>query len=131
MLFLLVTFLIIGVEIDTNVLEIREPTIRDWTLAMDQYLIELMLNQLRKGNTTRNTFSRQAWKDMLMLFNAKFTTQYRKSYLRHQYKKLFKYYTGLRSLLEHKGFSWDDKQCIIVADDSVWDEYTKVCYLSI
>lgn len=128
LLLLSITFSIIGVEIDTIASASREPTKTDWTPVMDQYLIELMLDQLRKGNKSRNTFSKQAWKDMLMLFNAKFCSQYRKSYLRHRYKKLLKYYADLRSLLEQKGFSWDEKQQMIFADDSVWDKYIKVYY---
>ncbi|KAK2640510.1 hypothetical protein Ddye_028305 [Dipteronia dyeriana] len=114
-----------GVEIDTIAPASREPTKTDWTPVMDQYLIELMLDQLRKGNKNRNTFSKQAWKDMLMLFNAKFCSQYHKSYLRHRFKKLLKYYADLRSLLEQNGFSWDEKQQMIFADDSVWDKYIK------
>ncbi|KAF3454440.1 hypothetical protein FNV43_RR04887 [Rhamnella rubrinervis] len=103
----------------------KEQPKTDWTLAMDRYFVKLMLDQLKKGNKTNNALKMQAWKDMLTLFNAKFGSQYRKSFLKHRYKKLLKYYTDVRSLLQEKGFSWDEKCQRIVADDDIWDYYIK------
>lgn len=109
-------------------LECLEPTKADWTPEMDQYFIELMLDQLRKGNKRKNSFAQQAWRDMLFLFNAKFCLQHRKRFLKHRYKKLFKYYADVKSLLDQRGFYWDQKQRMVVADDDIWDKYIKVCY---
>ncbi|KAE8711519.1 Detected protein of unknown function [Hibiscus syriacus] len=97
----------------------------EWTPAMDQYFIELMLENLRKGNKSKNTFGKQAWNDMLGSFNAKFCFQFAKSFLRCRYRKLLKFYSDVHSLLLQKGFSWDDKQKMMVADDLVWDNYIK------
>ncbi|KDP23537.1 hypothetical protein JCGZ_23370 [Jatropha curcas] len=97
----------------------------EWTSAMDRHFIELMLDQLKKGNKRDRTFSKQAWKDILTLFNAKFCSQHGKIFLKRRYKKLFKYYSDIRSLLEKKGFSWDERQQMIVADDAVWEKTTK------
>ncbi|XP_031255410.1 uncharacterized protein LOC116113397 isoform X3 [Pistacia vera] len=115
-----------GFEIGSIAPESREPAKKaEWTLAMDQYFIDLMLDQVRKGSTRKHGFSKQAWKEMLILFNAKFCSQYHKRFLRYRYKKLFKYYADLRTLLNQKGFSWDEKRQMIVADDSLWDKYVK------
>ena len=98
----------------------------DWTAAMDQFFIELMLDQLGKGNKIGNTFNKQAWTDMLALFNVKFGPQHGKRVLRHRYKKLWKYYTDVAILLKQSGFSWDGEREMILADDDVWDVYIKV-----
>lgn len=98
----------------------------DWTPAMNQYFIKIMLDQIRKGNRINNTFSKQAWTDMISLFNSKFCSQLEKRVLRQRYKKLWKYFTDMRVLLEHNGFFWDDTQQMIVASDDVWDDYIKV-----
>lgn len=98
----------------------------DWTAAMDQFFIDLMLDQLGKGNKIGNTFNKQAWTDMLALFNAKFGPQHGKRVLRHRYKKLWKYYSDVTILLKQIGFSWDDEREMILADDDVWDVYIKV-----
>ncbi|KAF3446171.1 hypothetical protein FNV43_RR11350 [Rhamnella rubrinervis] len=97
----------------------------DWTTDMDQYFIALMLDQVGKGNKILNTFSKQAWTDMLALFNAKFGPQHGKRVLRHRYKKLWKYYNDVTFLLKQDGFSWDETQQMIVAEENVWDGHTK------
>lgn len=97
----------------------------DWTSGMDQYFIELMLDQIGRGNKTGNTFNKQAWTDMLTLFNAKFGPQHGKRVLRHRHKKLWKYYSDVMFLLKQDGFSWDETQQMVIADDYVWDAYTK------
>jgi hypothetical protein len=94
---------------------------------MDQYFVELMLDQMGRGNKTDNTFIKQAWTDMLSSFNAKFGPRHDKRILRHRYKKLAKYYSDLKVILQQNGFSWDETQQMIVADDDkVWDAYIKV-----
>lgn len=98
----------------------------EWTVAMDQYFIELLLDQVGKGNKTDNTFSKQAWTDMLVLFNAKFGAQHGKRVLRHRYKKLWKYFSDVKVLLKQDGFSWDETQQMLAANDAVWDAYIKV-----
>ncbi|GAV63187.1 Myb_DNA-bind_3 domain-containing protein [Cephalotus follicularis] len=97
----------------------------DWIPSMDLYLIELMLEQIKKGNKINDTFSKRAWENMMTFFNAKFGSQYCKSFLRQRYRKLFKYYTDVRRLLDQKGFSWDGKQKMVVADDIIWEKYVK------
>lgn len=98
----------------------------EWTAAMDQYLIELLLDEIGKGNRTDNSFTKQAWTEMLALFNAKFGPQHDKRILRHRYKKLSKYYSDMRVLLQQNGFSWDERHQMIVPDnDNIWDSYVK------
>lgn len=109
----------------------KERTRTDWTPAMDQFFIELMLDQVGRGNKSDNTFNKQAWTDMLVSFNGKFGPQHGKRVLRHRYKKLWKYYSDITLLLKQNGFSWDETQQMIAADDDVWDAYVKVHRLNI
>ncbi|KAK4435743.1 hypothetical protein Salat_0737800 [Sesamum alatum] len=97
----------------------------EWTPDMDQYFIELMLKQQERGNKLDSTFTKQAWTEMLALFNAKFRSEYNKRVLRHRYKKLWKYYSDLMKLVKQKGFLWDEKQEMLVAHNDVWDAYIK------
>lgn len=94
---------------------------------MDQYFLELMLDQVGRGNKSGDTFTKQAWTDMLHLFNEKFGPQYGKRVLRHRYKKLWKYFSDATLLLKEDGFSWDKPRQMITADNDVWDAYIKVC----
>lgn len=97
----------------------------EWTSAMDHYFIELMLDQLRKGNKFTERFNALAWEDMLALFNTKFVSQFDKASLKRRFKRLSKYCSDVQRLLQQKGFSWDDTQQMITADDSIWDKYIK------
>ncbi|KAL0323963.1 UNVERIFIED_CONTAM: hypothetical protein Scaly_2363400 [Sesamum calycinum] len=97
----------------------------DWTPDMDQYFIELMLKQQERGNKLDSTFTKQAWTEMLALFNANFSSEYNKRVLRHRYKKLWKYYSDLMTLVKQKGFVWDEKQEMVIAHNDVWDAYIK------
>ncbi|KAK9292996.1 hypothetical protein L1049_020979 [Liquidambar formosana] len=117
--------LIIGDGMGSLVPASNERPKPDWTPVMDRYFVKLMLDQVRKGHKINDTFTKQAWTDMLALFNAKFCSQHGKRVLRHRYKKLRKYYRDVRSLLEHDGFLWDKTRQTIAADDYVWDNYIK------
>ncbi|XP_031288021.1 L10-interacting MYB domain-containing protein [Pistacia vera] len=98
-----------------------------WTPEMDQYFIDLMLEQLSKGNRFDDPlFSKRAWKQMTSLFSAKFKFQYRKDVLKNRYKTLRSLYKAIKSLLEQKGFSWDEMRQMVTADNNVWEEYIKV-----
>lgn len=100
----------------------------DWTASMDQFFIELLLDQLGRGNTVDNAFNKKAWTDMLAMFNAKFGSQYGKRILKNRFKKLLKCYCDITNLLK-QGFSWNEQQQMVSADDDVWDAYIKV-YIS-
>ncbi|XP_076906229.1 uncharacterized protein LOC143562255 [Bidens hawaiensis] len=106
----------------------------DWTLTMDRFFTDLLLGQQEKGNklnsNNNNSYTKEAWMEMLNSFNEKFGPQHTKRVLRHRYKKLFKYYTDIMVLLKQDGFSWDAKQQKVAANDDVWDAYIKAHPLS-
>lgn len=97
----------------------------DWTLDMDKYLTELLLHQGQKGNKLGNSYTKEAWNQMLTSFNSKFGPQHTKRVLRHRFKKLSKYYTDIMVLLKNDDFSWDTKEQKVIANDDVWDAYLK------
>ncbi|XP_042491122.1 uncharacterized protein LOC122070941 isoform X2 [Macadamia integrifolia] len=115
----------IGEGTGTQAFATNERSRTDWTPPMDLYFIDLMLDQLKRGNKIDHTFNKQAWTDMVILFNEKFSSQYGKRVLRHRYKKLWKYCNDIAVLLEQNGFCWDEIQHRVTADDDVWDAYIK------
>lgn len=98
-----------------------------WNLNMDRYFVNLMLEQLRQGTRFDDPlFCRRAWKEMTSLFIVKFNLEYRKDILKNRYKSMRRLYRALKSLLDQKGFTWDETRCMVTADTSVWEEYLKV-----
>lgn len=59
-----------------------------WTLPMDHYLIDLLLDQVQRGNKIGHAFMIHAWNEMVVSFNSKFRSQYDKEVLKSQYKYL-------------------------------------------
>lgn len=97
-----------------------------WTPTMERYFIDLMLEQMNRGNRMGHTFNKQAWTDMLLVFNAKFGSQYDKDVLKSRYTNLWKQFNDVKNLLGQNGFSWDETREMVVADDYVWNAYLKV-----
>ena len=93
---------------------------------MDRYLIDEMLEEVRKGLKLNYTFNNQAWIDMFMLFEERFSLQHDKDFIKRNSKSLEKQYFDMKNLLEQRQFSWDETQQMVTAFDDVWDAYVKV-----
>lgn len=93
---------------------------------MERYFIDLMLDHMHKGNRSGHTFNKQAWTEMLAVFNARFESQYDKDILKTRYTNLWKQFNDVKKLLGQNGFSWDETRQMVVADDFTWDAYIKV-----
>lgn len=102
-----------------------------WTLAMENYFIDMMLDQVHMGNRMGHTFNKQAWNDMLMMFNANFGSLYDLNMLKSRYTMLWKQFNDIKNLLDQNGFSWDNTRQMVVAERSFWDAYIKVLCLFI
>ena len=97
-----------------------------WTLPMDCCLIDLLLDQVLRGNKIGQGFITQAWIEMVKLFNMKFGSHFDKDVLKNRYKHLRRQYNDITALLERSGFSWDDTREMVTAEAYVWDSYIQV-----
>lgn len=98
-----------------------------WTPEMDRYFIDLMLEQVGKGvRTDDQLFSRRGWDYMTAMFNARFDSNYERDVLKNRHKMLRNLHKALNSILEQKGFSWDESGKMVIADNEDWDNYIKV-----
>ncbi|KHG01346.1 hypothetical protein F383_21691 [Gossypium arboreum] len=96
-----------------------------WKPPMDRFFIDLMLEQLQNGNQIDGVFCKQAWTEMIASFNAKFGFNYDVDILKNRYKTLRRQYNVIKNLLQLDGFTWDDDRQMVIADDSVWQDYIK------
>uniref|UniRef100_A0A2N9GKK1 Myb/SANT-like domain-containing protein n=1 Tax=Fagus sylvatica TaxID=28930 RepID=A0A2N9GKK1_FAGSY len=97
----------------------------NWTRQMDRYFIDLMLEQLHRGNKIGRTYNMQAWTWMNASFSNKFGLLCDKDVLKDWYWSLRKEYMDVTDLLNHNGFAWDEIRQKVTADDFVWEAYIK------
>ncbi|EOX95182.1 Uncharacterized protein TCM_004738 isoform 1 [Theobroma cacao] len=97
----------------------------NWHPPMDRSFIDLMLEQVHKGNQVDGVFRKQAWVEMIASFNAKFGFNYDMDILKNRYKTLRRQYNLIKNILQLDGFAWDDARQMVTADDSVWQDYIK------
>ncbi|RDX88564.1 L10-interacting MYB domain-containing protein, partial [Mucuna pruriens] len=98
----------------------------DWSPMMDQFFVELMVDQLCKGNKIGRTFKRKAWVDMVESFNDRFGCHCGKVVLKNRFNVLRRHYCSINILLGKEGFSWDRTQNKVVAHDQVWEKCIRV-----
>ncbi|KAI7980554.1 L10-interacting MYB domain-containing protein [Camellia lanceoleosa] len=96
-----------------------------WQPPMDRYFIDVMLEQVQKGNQIDGLFHKQAWTEMIASFNARFGFKYDIDVLKNRYKTLKRQYNVIKNLLNLNGFFWDETRQIVTADDRVWEDYIK------
>ncbi|XP_024981143.1 L10-interacting MYB domain-containing protein isoform X1 [Cynara cardunculus var. scolymus] len=94
-----------------------------WQPPMDRYFIDLMVDQVQKGNQIDGLFRKQAWIDMIKSFNARFGFKYDVDILKNRYKTFKRQYNTIKKLLESEGFFWDDLRQMVIADDRAWQDY--------
>lgn len=97
---------------------------------MDRYFLDILLDQVKKGNQIDGLLRKQAWAEMISLFNAKFGFLYKVGILKNQYKTLRRQYNVRKNLLELDGFAWDNARQMLTADDCIWQDHIKVHILS-
>ncbi|KAL1331813.1 L10-interacting MYB domain-containing protein isoform X1 [Arachis ipaensis] len=98
----------------------------DWSPMMDQFFVELMLNQMHKGNKVGRSFKKKAWVDMTDSFNERFGCHCGKAVLKNRLIVLRRHYFSINVLLSKEGFSWDNAHQKVVADDQVWENCIRV-----
>ncbi|CAI9781084.1 unnamed protein product [Fraxinus pennsylvanica] len=96
-----------------------------WQPPMDRYILDIILDQVKKGNQVDGLFRKQAWTEMIALFNAKFGFKYEVDILKNRYKTLRRQYNVIKKLLELDGFAWDDARQMVTADDHIWQDHIK------
>lgn len=123
---LYIGFLVNVGEKDSNSFAGRDTLRMHWTLSMDRYLIDLLLEQALRGNKIGSAFLNEAWTEIAELLSTHFGSHFGLDAVKNRSRQLRKQYHDISFLLEQSGFLWDDIQESVIAENYVWDSYTKV-----
>ncbi|XP_027361770.1 L10-interacting MYB domain-containing protein-like [Abrus precatorius] len=96
-----------------------------WTMSLTKILVELMVDQVHKGNKHNNLFNKKAWKYICDEFYNKTGLKWDKEQLKNRYSVLRRQYATVKSILDQSEFGWDEATGSITANDEIWAEYIK------
>ncbi|GLU18932.1 hypothetical protein SLE2022_352080 [Rubroshorea leprosula] len=94
-----------------------------WTEEMDRCLAEQLIEQVVLGNKLENSFKPVAFEAALAVLNSKFSLDLTVEDIRYRLKTWKKEYGLVKELLSDNGFEWDERQKMVIADDSEWNKY--------
>jgi len=100
-----------------------------WTNEMDKCLTEALSEQVKKGNKMDNIFKPAAFSGALKTLNEKYGMYVTKGNIKNRLKTWRKQFGVLKELISQSGFMWNETKKMVVADNSVWNDYIKVILL--
>lgn len=100
-----------------------------WTSEMDNCLTEVLAEQVKKGNKADNILKPAAFAAAVKALNEKFGMYMSKGHIKNRLKTWRKQFGVLKELLAHRGFVWNKTQKMVVANNSVWNDYIRVILL--
>ncbi|MED6170681.1 hypothetical protein PIB30_033333 [Stylosanthes scabra] len=96
-----------------------------WTSEMDSKLAKVLVEQVKKGNKVDNVFKPEALAAAVKALNEQFGLYLSKGHIKNRLKTWRKQFGVLKELLVQRGFEWNERQKMVVADDAVWNQYIK------
>ncbi|KAK6118027.1 hypothetical protein DH2020_048230 [Rehmannia glutinosa] len=96
-----------------------------WTSSLTKTLVDLMVDEVHKGNISNKSFSKKGWKFICDNFRIQTGYWWDNEQLKSRYVALRKQYVNVRLLLDHPDFKWDKTTGAITATDEAWDRYIK------
>ncbi|KAL2627879.1 hypothetical protein AAZV13_07G199000 [Glycine max] len=96
-----------------------------WTNEMDKCLTKVLAEQVKKGNKVDNILKPAAFAGALKTLNEKYGLYLTKEHIKNRLKTWRKQFGVLKELLAHSGFMWNETKKMVVADNSVWNDYIK------
>lgn len=93
-----------------------------WTPSLDKIFVDLLVEQTRQNCVS----NKKAWKHIWEQFNKQTGLNFDEQQLRNHHSVLRKWSNDIKSLLDQSGFSWNESQHMVMADEEVWENYIKV-----
>lgn len=97
-----------------------------WPPSEDKLLLELLVEQVYKGEKKDNVFSRDAWNEVVAKFNEVTSSKKTRDHMLNRMKTWRRTYSIVSAMIEENEFIWDESKNMVVAGDAVWDNYLKV-----
>ncbi|XP_027341993.1 uncharacterized protein LOC113854889 isoform X2 [Abrus precatorius] len=96
-----------------------------WTSDMDDCLSAILVQQIERGNRSKFDYKLKpaAFEAAVLGISEKFQLDLMKEHIKNRLKTWKKQYDILKELLNQSDFEWDEKRKMVIANDTVWNEY--------
>ncbi|KAF8099824.1 hypothetical protein N665_0237s0075 [Sinapis alba] len=100
----------------------------EWTSLLTKLLANLILDQVRKGNTVNeSSLSNKAWNFITHEFYTRSGIKRDKEHLKNRFAALRREFSVVKLILARDNFVFAESTGCIIAADEAWDEYVKEC----
>lgn len=96
-----------------------------WTNPLTEMLVNLMVEQVHKGNKKKHFFSKKAWTLMSDDFIKKTSLVWDQEQLKNRFAVLKRQYSIVKLLLEQDDFYWEQTTGVITAQEEAWSRFIK------
>ncbi|XP_009379367.1 L10-interacting MYB domain-containing protein isoform X2 [Pyrus x bretschneideri] len=96
-----------------------------WTMQLTKILVNLMVDQVHRGNRQNGHMGKKAWKSVCDEFHKRTGLKWDKEQLKNRCTVLRRMYVTVKSLLDRSDFSWDESTGVIAASNAVWAEHIR------
>lgn len=104
----------------------KEAFTAKWIEPLTNLYVNLLVEEVKKGNRTSCTFNKAGWNNIRTEFNKRAELQYTQVQLKNKVNKLKKHYASFKKLFSQSGFGWDNVNKTVVVDDpSIWESHVK------
>ncbi|XP_060974132.1 L10-interacting MYB domain-containing protein-like [Cannabis sativa] len=113
-----------GTDCEVVIIDNSEASI--WPEKHEEIFIELMEEEVLKGNRNTTTFTKQSWKSIKEELYAQAKRSYTDTQLRNKYNLLRQKYKDFKSLMKETGVGFSVVTGQVTAPDEVWDRLIRV-----
>jgi len=97
-----------------------------WPDLVTKAFIEIMVDEVTKGNMQNGVFHTGTWTSMTAKLNSTTNCSYNKEQLKAQMHRLRAMFHEFYSLLQNTEFGWNAETNIVTASEEIWQNYLKV-----
>ena len=80
-----------------------------WRGNIEKIIIDIMVNEVNKGNRDSGTFMANTWRRILLKVNSQEKRNFNLKQLKQKFNRLHAMHREFSDLLKHTGFGWDAK----------------------
>ncbi|KAM6553770.1 hypothetical protein CsatB_014532 [Cannabis sativa] len=96
-----------------------------WGSTIEKIFIDIMVDEVNKGNMKNGQFSSNLWKKILEDLQCKSKRNYSMKQVKQKFNRLRTKYREFNELRKHTGFGWDGPTQTVVAPDEIWENYLR------